>query len=263
MNIQDNMKLKNEIGGIGGIDINQKLQDLYKMPSRPICHILHDLEKITQLAKLGLDVVIPRVVFHMNSGRDICGHVLDIDSSEEEKVVLIYQLTNTSTENTRKSINTCFIPTSSIEALSVQDISTALHMLSLGNICTFIEGTPLSHLEIKRKLQAFSAFFIQELKMKVEINANLSDAPEDTLSCIHLMDLIRDSLLGLYLLAKENKQLTKLQKAVKSIFYKGGDSNTVNVELSKNTLTISAPLKSETFERKRPIEISQLIETSL
>jgi len=234
------------------IDPSKQALDLQKIPARSIDELLFDMVKIGKLFKLGLDVDVPFTTFHLKSGRDLSGRLINLN--KEKDMITIYNSRISSKHTERTIFDSSYISISSVESITIHNSSIVAHLISNGQVASPEEGSPLSFKEIKDKLSKFEEFFKSEMSHTFSISVDFDHINEDSVECMNLMNLIRNSLIAVYCIIvtkKEKLEITEIQFL--------GSNDSFSVLKSKEKILIGGGLKESKNGWTIPHDIANMI----
>lgn len=238
--------------------MNPMSSEIKKLPVQPLDELLYEILRIRRLSNFDLDVIVPELTLYLKNGQTIKGRILDINSFNGERMLLI----QSTVPSEYKSISSAtYLKMETVEGVTVHNIEEVAFLLSFGRLSAPVESAPLNRKEVESKCIKYAQFFKQELETDFNLEVNFSEVEEDSDEMLQLVDRLRDALIGLYEFILSIEDIEKLKAALRQV--KVIPSKKLNVVFDQNTLSFHVPLKSSRKKGETPADIKLKIENGL
>lgn len=147
---------------------------LAQLPAKPLATILQTLAAIRQRANRGEAVQMPCTTFHLRSGRDIDGWLLDVRQEKQTTMVLIHA----NACNQVVHYHVAYVALGDIEAITVHDAATFAPVLSFGQVQRAPGHTSPTLMALRRRAEAISGP-LPVSDLMIELDFGLQDTDDD------------------------------------------------------------------------------------
>lgn len=204
--------------------LSDKEKGLFQLPARTVDDLLADMLRARKRWLEGDEVAVPRASFHLRSGRDLTGWVIDLQNDGHgRRTVLLHRADG----GGPAPWDACYLDATTIEAITVHDAPAAAHLISEGKVAGTLppppDGTPPpTRLEIKRMMADRAKLVSAALGTELVFDVSWDRAPEagEPLRVLH--SLIADTADSLREIAGDELGKQALQKIRKVWFGEGG-----------------------------------------
>lgn len=241
--------------------LNDKEKGLFRLPARSVDDLLGDMLRARKRWLEGDEVAVPRASFHLRSGRDVTGSIVDLQTDPHgRRTVLVHR----SDGDHEGSWNACYFDASLVEAITLYDAPAAAHIVSEGKVAGTLppppDGTPPpTRLEIKRMMADRARLLSALLGNELVFDVAWDRAPESGEALRVVSGLITDTADAVREIAGDELGKQALQKLRKVWFGEGGRA----VLREGETLVVVARFAFGAEGRLAKAELKSAIEKAL
>lgn len=203
------------------------------LPAKTPRALLTEMLSLRSRKKKGEKITVPLAVFHLKSGRDVVGWLLDGDIDGREPALLI-QLT----ADRGPSPDVVYVDPSLVEAITIRDTQTVAKEISFGRV-TAEPGAPApGKLAIQRRLPAISEEVSKAAGSPIAVDIaweGIADLPETRRV---LLEMLEDVGSVLREIAASEIGRESLAPKVKRVWI--GDGPRAGVAFQSDTLVVTA-----------------------
>ena len=204
------------------------------LPAKTVRAMLAELVALRVRFKKGESVVVPLVTFHLRSGRDVTGYVLDGDL-ESSQPSLLLQVPG---DLRQPAMDVAYVDPSDVEAVTVLSADRAVKEISFGRVQVAPgEPTP-GKLEINRRLPELSKEVSTAIGKPIALDVAWEGIPDLGTARKLLSDLIEDIGSVLKEIAATEIGRDALGAKVKKVWI--GDGPQPMVAQQSDTLVVTA-----------------------
>lgn len=151
-------------------------QALRALPPRTVRALLHDLAGLRRRADDGEDLAIPLASLHLKSGRDVGGGVLALGGDgRDSRNAVIFHLHDP--QSHRLSTDVVYLDLDDIEAVTLHDVTAAVHLLARNWTAPPPSTSVPTRLELRRRAETFAARVREESGLTLPFVAEVGGAP--------------------------------------------------------------------------------------
>lgn len=204
------------------------------LPAKTVRAMLDEMLSLRDRVKRGESVNVPLATFHLRSGRDVTGTVLD-GRTEEPGACLLLHVPG---DLRSPAADVAYVSPGDIEAITVRDTERVVKEISFGRVQVAPgEPTP-GKLEINRRLPELSGELSEKVGAKVVVDVAWEGIPDLGTARKLLLDLVEDIGAVIKEIAATEMGREALQKKVKKIWI--GDGPRPTVAQQGDTLVVTA-----------------------
>lgn len=199
----------------------RKQETIASLPARRVDQVLRDLVAIRRRWREGEKVTVPMATFHLRSGRDLTGRVVDLVHEGAGPALLIH------TEGHDCRWNATYLDPHAVEAVTVRDAIESAAYLSEGKVAGELspppDGTPPpTRLEIKRKLADQQSLLSETAGHEVVLDVSWEGVPEQGEPLRILAATIADTVDALREIARRDGAGKDAVSALRKVWFGDG-----------------------------------------
>lgn len=204
------------------------------LPAKTVRTMLNELVTLRTRRKKGESVTVPLVTFHLKSGRDVTGWVLDGDLESTTPSLLVQvpgDLRNPAND-------VAYLDPGTVEALTVLAAESSVKEISFGRVAVAPGETAPGKLEIQRRLKALSEEVTEKAGKKISLDVAWEGIPDTGDARLLLQGLLDDVGSVLQEISTTGMGKEALAAKVKKVWIGDGPQPTLGIQ--SGTLVVTA-----------------------